>query len=469
MAKQNRIALGAVGLAAVAFLAAVFSGVLDDQMRQLGLLPAPVEVAGETSVEATAPAADAGATTAALPVAPVFDLVRVEPSGDAVIAGQGVANSKVEILSGADVIASGQTNSAGEWAIVLQKPLAAGAHDLKIRMTLPDGRVVESEQTVAVSVPEGGNGEVLVVLNAPGTPSTVLQVPGLAEAQKPVVETAGKPVAPAETEVAAVEPAAQAPAATVATAPAAEADGSSETPAAETPVVTADAGTEASQAAAPATAEPAVTAEAAKPAQPAVEPAAAPIRVTVEAVELENGTKFFAAGSAAPGSNLRVYVDAKAVGDVTAMPTGRWLLETTLALEPGDHVVRVDQVDAAGTVIARAEVPYQIAAEVAVAPSGATGTGEAAAGSGPVGEARVAQTETLIIRRGDNLWRIAQRLYGDGVRYSTIYEANVDQIRNPDLIYPGQVFVLPEGDTNWVPIETVQGTKSADADLKPTP
>jgi len=55
----------------------------------------------------------------------------------------------------------------------------------------------------------------------------------------------------------------------------------------------------------------------------------------------------------------------------------------------------------------------------------------------------------VIIRKGDNLWRISRRLYGDGVRYTTIYQANQDQIRDPDLIYPGQVFLTPEGDLNW--------------------
>lgn len=49
-----------------------------------------------------------------------------------------------------------------------------------------------------------------------------------------------------------------------------------------------------------------------------------------------------------------------------------------------------------------------------------------------------------IIRRGDNLWTIAQRVYGSGFRFTTIYQANTDQIRDPELIYPGQVFELPE-------------------------
>nr|WP_255768883.1 LysM peptidoglycan-binding domain-containing protein [Maritalea mediterranea] len=48
-----------------------------------------------------------------------------------------------------------------------------------------------------------------------------------------------------------------------------------------------------------------------------------------------------------------------------------------------------------------------------------------------------------IIRKGDNLWTIARRVYGRGIKYTTIYEANANEINNPHLIYPGQVFDLP--------------------------
>lgn len=51
----------------------------------------------------------------------------------------------------------------------------------------------------------------------------------------------------------------------------------------------------------------------------------------------------------------------------------------------------------------------------------------------------------VVIQPGDYLWKIARRTYGQGIRYLTIFEANREQIRDPDLIYPGQVFVLPEG------------------------
>ena len=55
----------------------------------------------------------------------------------------------------------------------------------------------------------------------------------------------------------------------------------------------------------------------------------------------------------------------------------------------------------------------------------------------------------VIIRRGDNLWRIARRNYGRGIKYHTIFDANRDRIRNPHWIFPGQVFVIPTFDRRW--------------------
>ena len=59
----------------------------------------------------------------------------------------------------------------------------------------------------------------------------------------------------------------------------------------------------------------------------------------------------------------------------------------------------------------------------------------------------------IIIRRGDNLWRIARRNYGRGIRYQSIFTANRDRIRNPHWIFPGQVFVIPTRDRSWEIVE----------------
>ena len=54
-----------------------------------------------------------------------------------------------------------------------------------------------------------------------------------------------------------------------------------------------------------------------------------------------------------------------------------------------------------------------------------------------------AKVGNVIIRKNDNLWTIAQRLYGDGRRYTSIYQQNKNQIKNPQLIFPGQIFKVP--------------------------
>ena len=53
-------------------------------------------------------------------------------------------------------------------------------------------------------------------------------------------------------------------------------------------------------------------------------------------------------------------------------------------------------------------------------------------------------SEMIIIEKGDMLWRIAYRTYGDGIRYLDIVKRNKERIADPDLIYPAQIFALPE-------------------------
>ncbi|WP_370674541.1 LysM peptidoglycan-binding domain-containing protein [Pleomorphomonas sp. PLEO] len=512
--RLRTILIGAVGVIVV-LLAGLFSGALDGVLRQLNVRIAghPTSVASTNVVATPAPAktdaASASTTPSGETVVPIFDLVRVEPTGDAVIAGRSDPNAKVEILSGKDVVADGKANDTGSWAIVLADPLKPGAHDLSVRVVGKDGKIATSEQSVAVSVPEGGNGDVLVVLNQPGSPSTVLQVPGLEEAQAkladagvdpaqaveatpavvpeppkaaatppPAVEPptsasatataiAGNETTPATTAEPAPAAMAAEPAAPVATptpatvqipAPPAEMLAAAAKPALPPAPAPASA-VPATEPAAPQAVQPAAEAtpaQAAPTAEPSVapkaEPAAVPARVvTIDAVELENGKRFYAAGSAESGAVIRLYVDDKSIGDTKA-DKGRWLYQGEVQLAPGKHIVRIDQIGANGAVLARAEVPFQIAEDGLTAPTLASGVGSAQAGAGSSGEAKPAEPATLIIRRGDNLWVIAKRLYGKGIRYSTIYQANTDQIRNPDLIYPGQVFVVPEGDSAWKPM-----------------
>ena len=51
--------------------------------------------------------------------------------------------------------------------------------------------------------------------------------------------------------------------------------------------------------------------------------------------------------------------------------------------------------------------------------------------------------KTYTVKAGDSLWNIAKKLYGNGAKYTQIYNANKDKIKNPNLIYAGQVFTIP--------------------------
>ena len=127
-------------------------------------------------------------------------------------------------------------------------------------------------------------------------------------------------------------------------------------------------------------------------------------------------------GKGQPNSQISAYVDNQLVGITIVMPDGTWQLIPTEELASGLHTLRIDQLNLSGEVISRLETPFSMA--TFERPS---------AGEGLV-----------IVQPGNSLWRIARRLYGQGIRYTMIFGANQDQIREPALIYPGQIFILPE-------------------------
>lgn len=423
--------------------------------------------AGETSSENT----DIGGKSVEerLAAVPSFDLMRVEPDGSAVVAGRSEAGAIIALLANGEVIGRGIANAAGEFAIVLDQPLKPGAHAVTLETRDADGKVLnESQQSMAVSVPgDPSKGEVLVMLNEPGAPSQILQKPQQVADAGAAADTpsgaqgttgTGETAAPQTAAAAPAQPGGDTAAAGQQTDAAAQAQVQAEPQAAPQSAGDSNTTTEQQVAAAPqagdtstapaAGSQPAATGGNA-PADTAPAADAAMPTVTVEAVETEN-EKVFVAGSGEPNSDVRVYLDNQLVGEAKTDAKGRWLLEAQGEVKPGEVAVRADQVTTGdGEVTARAEVTFEKAADEAVILRPVALSGEAGAGSGASGDAGTRQIPSVIIRTGDNLWTISQRRYGDGIRYTTIYQANKDQIRNPDLIYPGQVFMIPEGDRNW--------------------
>ncbi len=91
-------------------------------------------------------------------------------------------------------------------------------------------------------------------------------------------------------------------------------------------------------------------------------------------------------------------------------------------------------------------IPKQAAAGSETPQALAAATSAEGASSSPALDSKtgIAKTSTKIVSHGDSLWRISRLAYGEGTRYVLVYKANRERIRNPNLIYPGQVFVLPE-------------------------
>jgi nucleoid-associated protein YgaU len=89
--------------------------------------------------------------------------------------------------------------------------------------------------------------------------------------------------------------------------------------------------------------------------------------------------------------------------------------------------------------------PFRIAKrqDTAVSQVPYTAAATALSGRSPSSAVVLPETATTVVSRGDSLWRISRVTYGTGLRYAVVYRANRDQIRNPNRIYPGQLFVLP--------------------------
>jgi nucleoid-associated protein YgaU len=464
-------------------------------------------------------------------VLPRFEVLRVEKDGSTVIAGIAQPDSRIEIMDAADsnrIVGEGTALASGDYAIVLEKPLSTGRHELYIISTLKNGEKLQSADAGLVEVPEASSdGGPVVIVSTPDAPTRVLQAPETEVASKveedtqiaalekvepsmsteePVQQAAGTPDANSVTDdnTAVSEPdvveAEQPPASAVATEPDAD---------------TTEPDSEISQ-----TEEVLEEQEASEPESVVVKaepeddtPQAAKVEkkpILIQAVDVESG-KVYIAGVGEPGDTVNIYVGEDFLGSTTIAGNGSFLFEGDYDLKPGRYPIRADmvepgttdvlaraevsllhqpEVDVAATVadqspetsnttVANVETPPQPAAETQDNPSNQirTDTGpdtvEDAETTEPVkpdmlqaGNTQTSKTETaqvdnavdndnpsiteirtgssVIIRRGDSLWRVARRSYGAGIRFTTIFEANRDQVRNPHLIYPGQVLKVPE-------------------------
>jgi nucleoid-associated protein YgaU len=280
--------------------------------------------------------------------APSFDVVRVNPNGDAVIAGRAKPGSIVTLLDDGKVIGSAKADDRGDWVLLPNSAIAPGEHKFTLQAQEEGGPALASERMVIVVVPA------------------------------PAKDIAGNAVA--------------APAGALALSVPQNGDGPSE-------ILN----------------MPSTGGIAAAPTGPTDEP-------TLDIIDFDQDGRMSLAGRAKAGTKVLLYLDDKLIGTSGVDAQGRWHFMPDDRLEVGRHELRIDQVNAEGKVMARIVQPVEQPDFAALIPGGSQ----------------------IVVQPGNSLWRLARRTYGEGLRFSVIYEANRDRIRDPDLIYPGQVLTLPQ-------------------------
>ena len=146
-------------------------------------------------------------------------------------------------------------------------------------------------------------------------------------------------------------------------------------------------------------------------------------RIVLDRITYSPGGDAVAAGRGRPGNAVRAYANAVFVADAPIDASGDWRIVLPREIAQAARLLRFDEVTVEGIVASRLETAFSYAED-----------------GGP----QEARRRELVVQRGDNLWRIAEQYYGEGLRYSVIFGANSTLIRDPDLIYPGQVFTIPE-------------------------
>jgi len=347
-------------------------------------------------------------------IVPSFDTVRVEPTGDALIAGRAEPGSEVVVKFNGAIVGTAVANEDGAFVVTPDKPLPTGPGALSIE-SKSNEVVIASADSVAVDVKAGAVDTPMVAVLKPDEPTKVIQAP----------------------------------------------------------------------------------------AKPALPPSKT---VNLDTVDYDQTGNIVFGGRGPAGSKVQLYVDNNAYGLADINDKGTWSFAGLSPLAVGPHALRADEIGGDGAVKSRIEMPFyrEEPSKVAAAPPAPatpeapkpvevataqeipapTATAEVAdaavpeapaaaevpATAAPVGAApavepaadepavvaaqvpaaadpaaeATAKPTQIIIQPGNNLWKLSRQIYGKGMMYTVIYEANKDQIRKPELIYPGQVFLTPE-------------------------
>ncbi len=393
--------------------------------------------------------------------APSVDEVRVDNTGAMVIAGQGDPGSQVDVLVDGEVVTSAQVDGSGAFAALTSIPESDGARSLTLRSGEGDEAVASKEEIILAPVTPLPTET--ADLNAGGADEARIASDAQADVTDPVEEepvAAGKVDQPqpdtgqAEEQLAEAEPddgrvvAAEAEATVDAASAETEAASAEITQAPQDETIQ---GAEASNELAAAEGEqvPSTTAN-----QSVAEPQAdqdrqiAVLRSDDEGVTLvqpaaplpdsvvldtigynDDGVVQLAGRASGAAVQVQIYLDNRPVKRLDVNQEGAWR-GSVQDVAPGVYRLRIDALTPEGRVASRIETPFKREAPAVLAAAASDTDGAGA-------------VRAVTVQAGDTLWAIARERYGEGLLYVQVFEANRAAIRDPDLIYPGQVFELP--------------------------
>ena len=270
---------------------------------------------------------------------PSFDVVRITPDGNAVIAGRAAPGETVTIIDNNKKLGETISNQRGEWVFIPKNSLNSGNRELRLESKKHEGKTKTSEEILMLIIPESNKKEnkdinidqsvpLIVKIPKKNKPSQILQRPK----QSPETN-----------------------------------------------------------------------------------------KLTIDTIDYNDNGLLIITGKSPIDSQVFIYLDETFLGESTADNLKTWTLQPKTTIDPGLYTLRVDQVNKNGMVINRISIPFERASPIMI----------------------LSTTPSIVVQPGNSLWRLATRTYGSGLRYTSIFEANRDQIRDPDLIYPGQVFTLP--------------------------
>ncbi|WP_058311732.1 LysM peptidoglycan-binding domain-containing protein [Shimia thalassica] len=404
-------------------------------------------------------------------IRPSFDVVRVETDGNTLIAGQGAQSLPVKILmDGAELIAT-ETDASGKFVSFVELAPSDNPRVLSLVQKGADGDVTSEETIIIAPTPKAVVPEPTVETVADETETQIAETAAVAKesvedevakvtssaeeevSQQEVTSTTSSDVDVVEQVAEQVETAQEAvqeqvqSLAEVAEAetgvteenPVTETAGQMETEAAEValaepePAPTQDV----PQAAAEVVVSPTVLkadADGITVLQaPVAENAAPEIMSTValDAITYSDKGEVELSGRANNSGFVRVYLDNKPITSSKVAADGNWRTELP-DVDTGIYTLRVDQVDDAGAVTSRIETPFKREDDATVEANQQQSATQATS------------VRVVTVQPGSTLWAIASERYGEGLMYVRVFEANRDRIRDPDLIYPGQIFEIPE-------------------------